>query len=854
MAGEMSDKENAAEPAAPIARIPPRTTGVLPVPPQSTAEPTSRVTPWVVAGSVLVVLAGVFANPRFRNTSAPARTPGAQKLAVAPPPEPEAAAPEDRAIPAPNFASETPPETAASIAPPENNDLRIGPAKITPPKTETVVPQKSAPRGQSAVVVDAPPPKIPTPRRTLPPRPPAQPAPSEPAQPAPPVQPAQPAQPAANGAGRPPTTPPAAKRKVNDDGLGGRLDTVQAWLPFGNLFVQAAPGHAEIATHNDGDSLRAGGLLCQRPFDLSESGICLQFSIDGLELSSEQDFEIFVLDELAAIKDARMPVGCSSASFRRAGNKIDASTHKFRVECLVASSGLSSARIDIRLDGHTVLTRNDERLRDVKRVFIGVRAIAQKNAAGGTVAIENIAAAYRPRTVAWAPTVEDAQKTAQANAEAFGIFFCDSDTARLAGEGAKAIADFKRQTGSAPALTPFDTPMLLGEFQSAGLRIFAKVATGNGSAELFKRYNAAPGTLVICAPDGAALASFSGDECKQTPLLKFLARPFKDALKAWQARADAAAKAAQAAQPPRAEPAPAVPEKPAFPPAHAALHGAHKLGESKTFFAGQSASTEIEFAALRELGVRTILHVGGDAPNLELATASKIRCVHIPLGFREITPLQMQTLARALRDLPGPLYVESAEGARAFAAAVIAQITLGQIEATAGPAALSALGVPDAYSGLFAAVKSAAKTNTATLDALHPEFLPRAPVNPMVGAMVELDAIWKRIETSRADNWTAPVRPAPPDAKALKDAGVERDASLLLERYLALSRIEGVSDQPAAYRDILSEGVAGAASFTFSLGEWKKEQTPESQSAVSSAFKRSAQTCFNCHAQFRDRK
>ena len=851
MADELSDPDETETTDAPIVRIPPRTTGVLPIPPALPAEPPSRVTPWVVAGSVLVVLAGVFANPRFRNSATSERRASTEKPVVSIPPETDAKLPDEQSVHSPDSPPDTSTETAVAIAPPDNSDLRIGPAKITPPKMENIPPQKSAPRSQSAIVVDTPQSKIPTPRRTLPPRPPAQPAPPESAQP---VRPAQPTQPAANAAAKPPEAPPAVKRKVNDDGLGGRLETVQVWLPFGNLFVQAAPGHAEIATRNDGDSLRAGGLLCQRPFDLSESGICLQFYIDGLELSSEQDFEIFVLDDLAAIKDARMPAGCSSASFRRAGNKIEASAHKFRVECLVASSGISSARIDIRLDGRTVLTRNDERLRDVKRVFIGVRAIAQKNAAGGTVAIDNIAAAYRPRTVAWAPTVEDAQKSAQANAEPFGIFFCDPDTARLAGEGAKVIADFKRQTGNAPALTPFDTPMILGEFQSAGLRIFAKVASGNGSAELFKRYNAAPGTLVICAPDGSALASFGAEECKQTPLLKFLAKPFKDALKAWQTRADAAAKAAQAALPPRVDPAPAVPEKPAFPPAHAALHGAYKLGENKNLFAGLSAATDAEFAALRELGVHTILHVGGDAPNTELAAASKIRCVHIPLGFRAITPLQMQTLARALRDLPGPLYIESAEGVRAFAAAVIAQLTLGQIECAAGPATLNALGVPEAYSGLFAAVKSAVKADAATLNALHPEFLPRASVNPMVGAMVELDAIWKRIETSRGENWNAPVRPGPLDVKAAKDAGVERDASLLLERYLALSRIEGVADQPPAYRDILSEGVAGAASFTFSLGEWKKEQTPESQSAVSSTFKRSAQTCFNCHAQFRDRK
>src|SRR5262245_29349048 len=62
------------------------------------------------------------------------------------------------------------------------------------------------------------------------------------------------------------------------------------------------------------------------------------------------------------------------------------------------------------------------------------------------------------------------------------------------------------------------------------------------------------------------------------------------------------------------------------------------------------------FAALQELGVRTIISVDGAAPDVEAARKLGIRYVHLPIGYDGIPREQAVRIIKAVRLMPGPVY------------------------------------------------------------------------------------------------------------------------------------------------------------------------------------------------------
>src|SRR5262249_21685483 len=74
-------------------------------------------------------------------------------------------------------------------------------------------------------------------------------------------------------------------------------------------------------------------------------------------------------------------------------------------------------------------------------------------------------------------------------------------------------------------------------------------------------------------------------------------------------------------------------------------------------FTGAQPEGAAGFDALREMGVRTIVSVDGARPDVAAAAARGMRYVHIPVTYAEVTTEQRLEIARAIRDLPGPVYL-----------------------------------------------------------------------------------------------------------------------------------------------------------------------------------------------------
>src|SRR5687767_8381773 len=78
------------------------------------------------------------------------------------------------------------------------------------------------------------------------------------------------------------------------------------------------------------------------------------------------------------------------------------------------------------------------------------------------------------------------------------------------------------------------------------------------------------------------------------------------------------------------------------------LHNAHVVTEK--IISGAQPDDDAAFAALRDLGVRTIISVDGAAPNVELARKFGMRYVHLPIGYDGVPEECGEAIAKAMQE------------------------------------------------------------------------------------------------------------------------------------------------------------------------------------------------------------
>jgi hypothetical protein len=135
----------------------------------------------------------------------------------------------------------------------------------------------------------------------------------------------------------------------------------------------------------------------------------------------------------------------------------------------------------------------------------------------------------------WNPYWEEAQKKALGANRVYAMYFCSEAAARVAGEGPEVWEKYKKNNpGNALQPTVFDSGVTVAEFNAAGIAEFIKVPNIPANAELFKQYEAAPNTLVLCAPNGDRLAIFPPANCTQTNVVHFLKTGLARYVDQWQ--------------------------------------------------------------------------------------------------------------------------------------------------------------------------------------------------------------------------------------------------------------------------------------------------------------------------------
>lgn len=267
---------------------------------------------------------------------------------------------------------------------------------------------------------------------------------------------------------------------------------------------------------------------------------------------------------------------------------------------------------------------------------------------------------------------------------------------------------------------------------------------------------------------------------------------------------------------------------------------------SEKVISGGLPADDAAFAELASLGVKTVISVDGAKPDVEAAGRHGLRYVHLPHGYDGIPEPRAQELAKAVRDLEGPIYIHCHHGKhRSPAAAAVACVSAGLVSPDRAIAILKLAGTSEKYRGLYQSAESARRLEPELLDALDVEFRAMVELPPLADAMVAIEHTHDHLHEFAAADW-AQLREHP-------DLDAAHEALLLREHFTELLRADYVQDEPDAFRQYLIDSEAAALELENGLNAWKKAADRSPPPALfATALERITTNCSACHAEFRD--
>lgn len=246
------------------------------------------------------------------------------------------------------------------------------------------------------------------------------------------------------------------------------------------------------------------------------------------------------------------------------------------------------------------------------------------------------------------------------------------------------------------------------------------------------------------------------------------------------------------------------------------------------------------FKELADLGVKTVISVDGMMPDLETAKRHGLRYVHLPHGYDKIPEQTGHELAKAVRDLPGPIYIHCHHGKhRSPSASAVACVEAGLVAPENALVILKTAGTSENYRGLYESARKARPLDKAFLDNLDVEFHEVAKIPPMAEAMVALEHTFDHMKQIAAAGWKAP--PKHPDLDPA------HEALLLKEHYAEMLRSDDVKTREEKFRLYLRESETAAQELEDILNK-----SPLSADKAKTALESVTSRCATCHKDYRD--
>lgn len=241
------------------------------------------------------------------------------------------------------------------------------------------------------------------------------------------------------------------------------------------------------------------------------------------------------------------------------------------------------------------------------------------------------------------------------------------------------------------------------------------------------------------------------------------------------------------------------------------------------------------FRTLQRLGVRTLLTVDGAPPDLAAARRFGMRYVHLPFGYDGCPAPTAARIVKAVRDLPGPVYVHCHHGKhRSPAAAVFARIALDGVSPEQAVREMERAGTGRNYVGLYGDVRRFQPPSREELDRLPAGFPESAPVPPLVASMAALEVRLDRLLTQQRAGWPADRR-----------ADAAHEALQLRELYAEMNRTDEVRRRPSDFRRWMTEAEQEGSALEDALRAGRGAE-------ANRALGRIVAGCGSCHARYRN--
>ena len=293
-------------------------------------------------------------------------------------------------------------------------------------------------------------------------------------------------------------------------------------------------------------------------------------------------------------------------------------------------------------------------------------------------------------------------------------------------------------------------------------------------------------------------------------------------------------------QEPSGGPSPALPERVEV----AGVENLFRL--SPRLYSGGQPDGRAGFEALKGLGIRTIISVDGARPDAEAARRLGLRYVHLPVGYDGIPRGQAVRLVKAMKDLPGPVFVHCHHGKhRGPAAAALCGVAAEGWKRDQARAWLERAGTDPKYRGLFASVERFAPPTPEELDRVVAGDLPeRAEMPGLVEAMVKIDEHWDRLKAVEKAGFRTP--------QDHPDIDPPHEALLLAERFREQSRHEQAGGDEFAR--LMADAGRDSEALEAALRRYGKAPSPAAKREAEAAYTRAGRSCSACHARHRDNR
>lgn len=279
------------------------------------------------------------------------------------------------------------------------------------------------------------------------------------------------------------------------------------------------------------------------------------------------------------------------------------------------------------------------------------------------------------------------------------------------------------------------------------------------------------------------------------------------------------------------------PSDPRFPAINSpALPNAHRV--TAKVISGGLPDGERGFEVLQKLGVKTVISVDGVMPQVELAHSHGMHYVHIPFGYDGVPFDKGEAIAKAIKEMPGPIYVHCHHGQhRSAAATAVACVEDGMLPPDEAEDVLKTFGTGTNYTGLWSSARSARPIDPAELSALKVHYVEQAKLPPLAKTMVKVDNEMDALKADRKARW--------PDRTAA--TGAPHDTLMLEELLKEVARSDAAAAKPEEFQSLLKMAVANTVELRAAVSA-----EPFDAPRAAGQLDRMNASCNACHRIFRD--